>query len=281
MKLCCSSRGCFSVDRFLPTLFLCLVFLLYSFAGYAQQRYALSPGKDISLLGAGVVGTTASILLRNKHKPLTAEDLGKLNASDIFAIDQSAASYYGRGARIASDVLLTTSYIFPLTTLFIEDVRSEANIIGIMLAETVLINEALTGVTKALVRRPRPFTYNQDVPENIRTGKQSTFSFFSGHTSYTAALSFFTAKVISDNTDNHTLKVVAWTGAAIWPAATGFFRYKAGVHFPTDVITGYIVGATVGYIVPQLHKKKEKTQSSQVLPSLQLSPGIIRLTLVF
>ncbi len=272
----------FSAHRWLPALYLYLIFfLLYPSTGYAQHRYALSPAKDIPLLSMGVAGTTASILLRNKHKPLTADDLGKLNATDIFAIDQSATHYYGRNARIASDVLLTTSYIFPLATLLLKDVRSESNTIGMLLLETVLINEALTGVTKAVVRRPRPFTYNQDVPENIRTGSESTFSFFSGHTSYTAALSFFSAKVISDHTDNHTLKAIAWTGAALWPAATGFFRYKAGLHFPTDVITGYIVGATVGYMVPQLHKKKEKTQSSTVTPSLQVGPGMVRITLVF
>lgn len=267
---------------FLLLTFYLLIFSLHPEAGYAQRRYQLSYGKDISLLGAGAAGTTASILLRNKNKPLSAEDLGELNVSDIFAFDQSAASYYGKAARTASDVLLHTSYAFPLTTLLLDDVRADAGIVGVMLAETILLTEALTGITKAVVKRPRPFTYNQDVPENIRTERASNYSFFSGHTSYTAALSFFTAKVISDNTDNNTLKIAAWSGAILWPAATGFMRYKAGMHFPTDVITGYIVGAGIGYLIPHLHKiKPEKKESGNHLSQLHISPNMVHITFVF
>jgi membrane-associated phospholipid phosphatase len=32
---------------------------------------------------------------------------------------------------------------------------------------------------------------------------------------------------------------------------------EAGKHFLTDVIVGYTIGATVGVLVPQLHKKKD------------------------
>ena len=38
------------------------------------------------------------------------------------------------------------------------------------------------------------------------------------------------------------------------PAVTGYLRFKAGKHFPTDIIVGYGVGATIGYLVPELHK---------------------------
>nr|WKN35119.1 phosphatase PAP2 family protein [Tunicatimonas sp. TK19036] len=273
-------RGLLSLIRL--CLFYFIFFCLLSPVGYSQHIYQLKPAKEIPLLAAGVGGTITSVLLRNKYKPLTADDLGKLNASDIFAIDHSAASNYGKGARVASDVFVSVSYAFPLTTLFLPDIRSDPGTIGVMLAEALLINETLTGITKSLVRRPRPFTYNQDVPENIRTGVGSNYSFFSGHTSYTATFSFFTAKVISDNTDNNTVKAVVWTGAVLWPAATGYFRYKAGMHFPTDVITGYLVGASIGYFVPQLHKIKTKNEDAKVqLSNLQVGPGFVYLSIAF
>ncbi len=259
-----------------------VTFILFPFQGEAQSPYELSLAKELPLLSVGAAGTTASILLRDRNEPLTAEDLGKLNASDIFAIDQAATGFYGENARIASDITLTTSYFLPLAILGFQDGRKDAGTIGVMLAETVLLNEAITGITKALVKRPRPFTYNQDVPENIRTASASNFSFFSGHTSYTAALSFFTAKVISDLSDDATTKVLVWTGAALLPAATGYFRYKAGMHFPTDVITGYLVGASVGYLIPQLHKTKPEEKGNQNLQSqFVLSPPMVRLVFVF
>ena len=65
---------------------------------------------------------------------------------------------------------------------------------------------------------------------------------------------FFTAKTLTDYVDRPGVEAVAWTTAALLPAATGFFRYKAGKHFPSDVIVGYVVGATVGVLIPHLHK---------------------------
>ena len=40
------------------------------------------------------------------------------------------------------------------------------------------------------------------------------------------------------------------------PAITGYLRVKAGKHYPTDTIAGYLLGATAGILIPQLHKKK-------------------------
>ena len=51
-------------------------------------------------------------------------------------------------------------------------------------------------------------------------------------------------------------KFIFYGLAAIPPAFTGFNRVKGLKHFPTDVITGFTVGAATGILVPHLHKKK-------------------------
>lgn len=45
-----------------------------------------------------------------------------------------------------------------------------------------------------------------------------------------------------------------WSLAAAIPAFTGIQRMRAGKHFLTDVLLGYIVGAGVGILVPSLYK---------------------------
>ena len=40
-------------------------------------------------------------------------------------------------------------------------------------------------------------------------------------------------------------------------ALTGFFRVDSGHHFTTDAITGVVVGAAVGYLVPALHHRSD------------------------
>jgi len=34
-------------------------------------------------------------------------------------------------------------------------------------------------------------------------------------------------------------------------------RYASGKHFPTDIITGALVGSAVGYFIPFLHRTNE------------------------
>ena len=92
--------------------------------------------------------------------------------------------------------------------------------------------------------------YNDDVSLSQKSGRDARMSFFSGHTSTVAAFSFFGAKVFSDYSDNTTHKALVWTGAVILPAVVGYLRVRAGRHFPTDVIAGYLVGGAIGYLVP-------------------------------
>ncbi|MBN8679589.1 MAG: hypothetical protein J0M29_15270 [Chitinophagales bacterium] len=42
--------------------------------------------------------------------------------------------------------------------------------------------------------------------------------------------------------------------ASAIPAITGFLRMRAGQHFFTDVAVGYSIGATIGYLIPVLHR---------------------------
>ena len=39
------------------------------------------------------------------------------------------------------------------------------------------------------------------------------------------------------------------------PAVTAWARVGAGKHFASDVIVGYLTGAAIGYLVPELHKR--------------------------
>jgi membrane-associated phospholipid phosphatase len=44
--------------------------------------------------------------------------------------------------------------------------------------------------------------------------------------------------------------------SAALPAVVGYYRYKAGEHFLSDNILGYVLGAGTGILVPALHKNK-------------------------
>jgi membrane-associated phospholipid phosphatase len=60
---------------------------------------------------------------------------------------------------------------------------------------------------------------------------------------------------------------ITWGAAAVVPAWTGYQRYKAGKHFPTDVIAGYLVGGACGILIPELHKSPKNRTSLTITPS--------------
>src|SRR5690606_23419102 len=139
--------------------------------------------------------------------------------------------------------------------------RNEAGKITLIYTETLLINAALTNLTKELVKRKRPYNYNPNAPLSKKQERDATSSFFSGHTSFTASSSFFLAKVYADTNPNSKYKPLVWTGAATLPLTSAILRVAAGKHFPTDVLVGYVIGAATGILIPHIHKvSAAKTQ---------------------
>lgn len=213
--------------------------------------------------------------------PYTPQEIDLLDRNDINAFDRGATYNNNESAGIASDVLLLGSAILPTIFLINHHTRNDIGPIALITLEVATINYGITNTVKSLVNRTRPYAYNPDLSYEERTDEQSRYSFFSGHTSVTSSFTFMFAKVISDyHPDLKTgAKVGLWSFASILPAATGYFRIKAGKHYPTDVITGYAVGALTGWLVPHLHKKGNENIS--LYPTRLYGNHAVGLTLKF
>ena len=251
-----------------------LLLVLLSFNGIFAQKtspYQLDLKKELPLLGFGIVGSIHASTLQHKNiEPLTIEEINQANSNDIHSFDRSATRNWSPEAAKESDYFLYGSAALPITLMANKPMRNDFLIVGTMLVETALINLALTDYTKYLTRRYRPLVYHPDAPLSAKQALSAQLAFFSGHTSGSASLCFFTAKVLTDYHPKSKFKPLIWGTAATIPAITGYLRYKAGKHYPTDVIVGYLVGASVGYLIPQWHKKKGKEEINlQILPSLE------------
>ena len=232
----------------------------------AQSPYYLSPKYDaITATGAMALWGTG-VYLRRHDKRLSVEEIEQLDVNELESFRRNIITNQSLTAGRWSDHLKNSSQFLPLVLLADKGPRSDFKEMAVLYLETTMITRGLTSMTKLIRHRTRPFVYN----ENIAIGKKSTIrarqSFFSGHTSKTAAMTFFTAKVFADYHPDSKWKPFVWTMAATVPAVTGYLRVKAGQHFPTDVMVGYAVGGAVGYLVPHFHKtnrqKKDSSSSS-------------------
>lgn len=273
-------HSCFSVMIRISIL---LVFLVQNLVLSAQEKirpYDISTKKDLPILLVGASSLVMASVLNSAVKPLTEEQIASLDPGQINSFDRSAVDQYDGRKENISDILLGVGILTPLSLFADKQISHDAAPVTLMLGEVALLNVGITSSFKGGFKRTRPYVYNPDIALGKKTDKKSRHAFFSGHVSNTASLSFFTASVVSKYSQNKTVNTLVWTGAILLPAATGYLRYKSGKHYPTDVITGYLVGASIGYLIPKLHESKARKSKPGGL-SYYIAPGHVSFTYKF
>lgn len=114
---------------------------------------------------------------------------------------------------------------------------------GLFIVETIGISTAITLSTKYIVNRERPFVKN---PSVIKASDGGGPSFPSGHTSE----AFATATALSIDYPKWYVIVPSFA----WAGTVGFSRMYLGVHYPTDVLAGAIVGSGSAFLSYKLNK---------------------------
>ena len=189
-----------------------------------------------------------------------------LDANDINRFDRSATwqdAEFAPTARRISDVTLAVSNMLPFMLMLDKRIRQDWGDVLLLFFETqAIVGNLYSWGCVVYVDRIRPLVYNPDVPWAERSGTRTKNAFYSGHTSLSSSASFFAAKVYCDyHPELGNRKYLVYSLALVLPVTTGVFRYKGMKHFPTDVITGLVVGATAGILIPHLHKRTRSNLS--------------------
>ena len=185
---------------------------------------------------------------------LSNTELAVLNKNDIPSFDRFSAGYYSETFQTAGDLLCyPTLAIAPGLLALNPAARGRYGQVVVLYLETVLAADAFFTTAIGNIPRYRPYLYGPEGGD-LRNGHIATNSFFAGHTAHTAAATFFAAKVFHDFNPDSRAQPYVWTAAALVPAVVAYTRIEAGKHFLSDNIVGYAVGATMGVVVPQLHK---------------------------
>lgn len=251
---------------FMKFIGLVLLVSFLSLNGFSQDPYEVNWKTDGILVGTSALLLGADYAINADLEPLTMAEIDFLNKMDINGFDRWATEQYSGAAGHRSDVGLIGPAAGALSSLVIFPAVSQDKFMGqfgklsLIWLETNLINYGLTDMAKSLTLRTRPFVYNPDASPGEKLEIDARKSFFSGHTSISSANSYFIAKVFSDYYPDSKWKPLVWTLAVTIPAWTGLERVLAGKHFPTDVITGYAVGALCGYFIPHFHLKERQSK---------------------
>lgn len=248
-----------------------MIFLIFSVYGQQSDTpYTWDWKKDGPWLGLGFGGSAAGLLIGKEKTDYTIPELEALDKEDLFFADRFAAGYYSESLSKASDYPFYSSFALPFALLFDDSINNHSGqVIGLYI-ESLATTSAIFTITAGLVDRPRPLVFSEDAPLERRLRKTSKRSFYSGHVAASATALFFAAKVYSDFHPDSKLRPYLWTAAFAIPAGVGYMRLRAGKHYLTDIILGYGLGALTGYLVPHLHKRKDK--NLQFYPSASSTP---------
>ena len=170
------------------------------------------------------------------------------------SINSNNSASWDKTNRIISQSMMPVSIATPagllLYGLCAHDSTAKRNaiVVGAGLAASGIIAVGM----KYTFNRPRPFvTYPNLI---IKKGEAGSPSFPSGHTSS----AFATATSLS-------LCYPKWyviAPAYLWASAVGYSRMELGVHYPSDVLVGAIIGAGSSWLMWKANKwmsRKKKT----------------------
>ena len=142
--------------------------------------------------------------------------------------------------------------------------------VGIILLLSTSVNEAL----KLVFHGPRPYWYSTDI---IRYAGETSFGVPSGHAQIAFSVWGMLAATIG--------KWWGWPIAILIIVLIGISRLYLGVHFPHDVILGWLIGALLLWLVlrfwkPVTIRLKKMNPGQQILTAFLSSLVLILLALI-
>ncbi len=156
-----------------------------------------------------------------------------------------------------SESITPVAIATPLSVFVIAWIKKDRKIVlkGLEIASAEIISSLITTPLKLGIKRERPFVTHTDIEKHSTGG---SYSFPSGHTS----MAFATATSLSMVYPKWYVIIPSFTYASLM----GYSRMYLGVHYPSDVLIGALIGSGSAYLSHYLYQKftKDKTISSTV-----------------
>jgi undecaprenyl-diphosphatase len=117
----------------------------------------------------------------------------------------------------------------------------------LFVAILVTFTDQATNLVKNTVQRLRPCN-NPEINTFMRLVQvRKSFSFFSGHAANSMAVTTFLYCIFRT-------KIKYFGFLYLWPLVFAYSRIYLGLHYPLDILVGYLCGAIFGFIIYKIYQ---------------------------
>ena len=230
--------------------------LSHSHEPASEEVYKIKAGVDVPLTLTGIAWSLYGFSKIYNKDSSTTEQIMALNRNDISRFNRSAIDQYSQNAFHASDKFFYGAMPLPLVLMFDKKIRHNGFKVLFLYLEAMGITGILYTSAAYIHDKYRPYAYNPNAPMGRRVRGGAKNSFYAGHVALVATSVFYVAKTYSHYHSDSKIKWLLYTMASAATATTAYLRYKAGEHFPTDILLGTGLGTLTGILVPHFHKSK-------------------------
>ncbi|MER7418050.1 phosphatase PAP2 family protein [Micromonospora peucetia] len=178
--------------------------------------------------------TLLAVLVLGNWSPLRRLDTAVTDALAGYAADHPT---WARLLTLWTDVFAPMPLRVGALVLFLWLVRRGARQLAVWVAVTMTVGGLLSPLLKLLFGRPRP-----DLPDPV--AEAPGLAFPSGH-ALNAVLAAGVLLVVFLPYARPVARRVVWSAALLLALVTGFSRVALGVHWTSDVLAGWLLGAAV------------------------------------
>ncbi|MDD7318668.1 MAG: phosphatase PAP2 family protein [Prevotella sp.] len=180
------------------------------------------------------------------------EELVKLDQTILSFLNGSDSLYVDGLMMLLTNALVWIPLYLVLIFVIIKNNETMPQIllaIGAAVACVLLTAIAADVLAKPYFERWRPtndpiIKYGIDTVGGIR---ENNFGFFSAHAANTMGIAVFVSLLFRS-------RMLSWL-MVLWSLLNGYTRLYLGVHYPGDVIVGFLFGALVGFLTYMTYKK--------------------------
>ena len=173
----------------------------------------------------------------------------------VFLNSLGSETFDGFWLLITKQVYWTPLFLFLLYLIFKKLGAKQTLFLMLFVAVLLVFTDQIANLFKNGVQRLRPCN-NPEINSFIRiVQSRNSFSFFSGHATSSMAVTTFLYLIFKKDFNYFWLLF-------LWPLIFAYSRIYLGLHYPLDIVSGYLCGAILAFLMFKFYRMAQKRNFS-------------------